>query len=264
MARVNIDDSIYRDGRFLQLVAKSRSPEEAIGCLVMAWSVAQKWFTKPEKFIPIEEWKKQRLSDAIIECGLADLVNGFVKMRGINDQFNWLTQRVEAGRKGGFAKRKRKASKPVATAERPLDPAKRPPSLLTPYSNTTTNTKKKNNINTNYVVKRVSFDFDALYKKYPRKLGRQKGLRIAQDQIKTPDDYNALDLAITRYGEHCRLNSTAPEFIKYFSTFMSEWKDWIDVEICDESKIPKDVSAARLLKVLEEHDLKKGGQNGTR
>lgn len=74
------------------------------------------------------------------------------------------------------------------------------------------------------------FDFDALYKKYPRKEGKQKGLLTCKAQIKTLEDYECLDLAIGRYVAHIAKNATEPRFIKQFSTFMTSWRDWLDSE----------------------------------
>lgn len=101
MARINFEDSIWKDVRFCELQIKLQNIDKAIGCLVRAWVVAQKWYLTNEKTIPLEEWKKQRLPDELFEVGLAELKDNGVWICGADQQFNWLKQKSEAGRKGG-------------------------------------------------------------------------------------------------------------------------------------------------------------------
>ncbi len=71
MARINIEDSIHTDRRFLKLIQAVGCADRAMGALVRAWMLAQKWYLSPEQMIPLEEWQKQEIPDAVIECGLA-------------------------------------------------------------------------------------------------------------------------------------------------------------------------------------------------
>lgn len=106
MARINIEDSLFRDHRFMDFIIKMKNPDAALGALVRAWILAQKWYLTPEKTIPIADWEKQRLPSEIIEVGLAEISDGKVRVVGIDDQFAWLEQRVIAGRKGGLSAKK--------------------------------------------------------------------------------------------------------------------------------------------------------------
>lgn len=70
-------------------------------------------------------------------------------------------------------------------------------------------------------------DFDELYKLYPRKLGKKKGLQKCKSNIKSKKQYLCLRQAILNYlaltkGEDVK-------FIKHFSTFMACWEDYVDV-----------------------------------
>lgn len=76
-----------------------------------------------------------------------------------------------------------------------------------------------------------SFDLERLYAKYPRKLGKQKGLTKLKTQIKTQADFENLEAAIERYGAFCSRSKTEPQFIKHFSSFVSEWRDWLDPDV---------------------------------
>lgn len=77
---------------------------------------------------------------------------------------------------------------------------------------------------------RSDFDFLKLYEKYPRKIGKQKGLRKCKLEIKTADDYEKLSLAIDRYVAKINQDKTEARFIKHFCTFMADWRDWTDPE----------------------------------
>lgn len=74
------------------------------------------------------------------------------------------------------------------------------------------------------------FDFESLYKKYPRKEGKSRGLKICKTQIKTREDYEKLSQAIDNYTSHTRTRVKDSTFIKHFSTFMGEWRDWVNYE----------------------------------
>lgn len=72
------------------------------------------------------------------------------------------------------------------------------------------------------------FDFDSLYSKYPRKEGKTRGLKICATQIKSQDDYQNLSKSIDNYSVYCASKVKDPKFIKHFSSFMAEWRDWIE------------------------------------
>ncbi len=100
MARINIEDSIYQDIRFHDLTKRlDGGIDAALGALVRAWSLAQKWYLKNDRTIPFDEWTKCRLPKEIIEVGLASLIDDSVRMAGADQHFAWLIQKSEAGKK---------------------------------------------------------------------------------------------------------------------------------------------------------------------
>ena len=110
MARINIEDAIYSDVRFHALLAKcGGDSDRAIGAMVRAWSLAQAWYLNEEtkRMIPCTEWKKQRICDLLIEVGLAEAQENLIYVCGSDDQFAWLIQKSEAGRKSGEARKKK-------------------------------------------------------------------------------------------------------------------------------------------------------------
>ncbi len=115
---------------------------------------------------------------------------------------------------------------------------------LPTYERNDTNERTNNNNlsdSTCVEVRRV-FDFNALYKEYPRKEGKTKGLLACKAQIKTEDDYLLLKQAIYRYRAHVQKTATDSKYIKLFSTFMSSWRDWLDPETGTASVAPQEIN----------------------
>lgn len=106
MARINIEDSIYKDKRFIKLILKTGTLESAIGAVFLVWSAAQKYFISTGE-IPFDAWKEQELNDDVIVCGLAYKTETGIKVRGQEEQFAWLRQRSENGLKSGESRRKK-------------------------------------------------------------------------------------------------------------------------------------------------------------
>lgn len=118
VARINIEDSLYQEQGWFDLLIATKSADTALGALVRAFTVAQKywvpekpkgmaveqWLQNCRKGIPLSEWKKQRLNDAIIEVGLAKLKDDAVFVAGSEKQFQWLFTKYENGNKGGRPK----------------------------------------------------------------------------------------------------------------------------------------------------------------
>jgi hypothetical protein len=69
-------------------------------------------------------------------------------------------------------------------------------------------------------------DFDAVYDAYPRKEGKSRAYKIYAREIKTDEDRDRLLAAVQNYAE--RKVGTEAQYLKHFSTFMGEWKDWLD------------------------------------
>ncbi len=218
MARINIEDTLFEDQRFFDLSLKLGSREAAIGSLVLAWRIAQKFFVTSDRYIPLEEWSKQKLKNEIIDVGLATASDRFISLAGVEKQFGWLTQRVEAGKKGGEKRgenlRKRQATATIRLAE---------PSLLPPSS------LLFKDINNNTAI--LTEDaLEAIYQRYPRKLGKSAGMKRLRQTVKTPAQLDSLSLALDNFLWHHKTERTKIGFYPYFSTFTSSWQDWIKIE----------------------------------
>jgi hypothetical protein len=73
-----------------------------------------------------------------------------------------------------------------------------------------------------------SAEFEEIYNSYPRKEGKSPGFKIYQQEILTPEDQEDLKTAIARYK--LKKQKTDPNFLLKFSTFMHQWRDWLDEE----------------------------------
>lgn len=82
-----------------------------------------------------------------------------------------------------------------------------------------------------------AFDFELIYSRYPRKEKKTSGLAKCKAQIKTPEDYRRLSHAVDNYAK----NKTGVElkYIMQFSTFMGEWRDWLDSETGTKAETPR-------------------------
>lgn len=106
MARINIEDSLFKDKRFTDLCIKLSSRRLAIGALVEAWILAQQHVSilNPKGLIPKEDWIDQDISNEIITCKLAVESEGIIEIVGGEKNFAWLVQKKEAASKGGTAR----------------------------------------------------------------------------------------------------------------------------------------------------------------
>lgn len=73
-------------------------------------------------------------------------------------------------------------------------------------------------------------DLEAIYVGYPRKVGKAKGFERARRDIKSIRELNDLAKAVINYRAHCEREKTESKYIKHFSTFIGEWRDWVDPE----------------------------------
>lgn len=110
MARINIEDSLWEDERFLDLVSKVGNVASAVGAVVLAFKLAQRFWVPDERPIPSVRFRSIPFSSDLISTGLARESDdgAFIHVSGSKDQFSWLTQRSKAGRENKGKKRERK------------------------------------------------------------------------------------------------------------------------------------------------------------
>lgn len=102
MARINIEDSIYKDTRFFKLAAQ-HGKAKAIGLCVLAWDLAHRHYLKhPEGLVPISEWDREEELMFIELVGLAERKENGIYVKGSNEHCEYLTKRSASGKRGGL------------------------------------------------------------------------------------------------------------------------------------------------------------------
>ncbi|MCK5608258.1 hypothetical protein KAR91_40630 [Candidatus Pacearchaeota archaeon] len=83
--------------------------------------------------------------------------------------------------------------------------------------------------------------FEELYKKYPRKVGKARGIEMCQKKIRSKKDFEDFTKAVENYKKHCIVKEKETNFILHFSTFVNtRWLDWVEPD-------PSELTANRIV-----------------
>jgi len=228
MPRINIEDELWHDARFKAFSRKVGSEVMAIGSLIVAWRAAQSYFKVNKIGIPVDQFKLLENWEMMLECRMAEDRGEFIYFNGSAKAFNWLLGKSDFGKLGGIESARVKRGfveiidKKVKQTQ--ADSSRLQPSSSSSSSSSNSNTKKK-------TIVAFAPDFESLYQSYPLKKGKMRGLKQCGIQITTREDFDSLSKAILNYREDCRKNKTEPKYIKHFSTFLNEWRDWTDPDV---------------------------------
>ena len=94
MARINIEDSLFREDGFLNLIEKTGNRYSAMGMVVSAFILSQKFYVK-HGHIPFKEWPEAL--EVLVEVKLAERTLNGIYVRGSKEAFSWLKQKSDAG-----------------------------------------------------------------------------------------------------------------------------------------------------------------------
>lgn len=217
MARVSVDDELHADHRFKRLVRKLGDEDKAIGLLYRFWRIAQDYWGDEMALIPTDIFEAEDFQ-ILHEVGLAEKEVGGFYASGSEEKFNWYLQRCRAS-KAGVEARRRKLD---------ADQPSKEPEIQS--RSTETSAPVNPSLRTAPIRSKEKRDFQSLYKKYPLKVGKTKGLKICERDIKTDAAYALLAQAIDRYNAW--LKEASPQVFrpepKHFSTFMAAWRDWLE------------------------------------
>lgn len=104
MARINIEESWWSDPRHTLLAKKLGGSALATGTYFTAVRVAQTFWSKPERLIPLKIWETIENSADLVACDLAEVTPEGVYVRGSERGFGWIKGVKERGKLGGLAK----------------------------------------------------------------------------------------------------------------------------------------------------------------
>lgn len=106
MPRINIDDKLFGDSRFIRLVEFIGNFQTAIGLTVEVMRVGQKYWAE-HKLIPVKVFSKIPNADMHLKAGLSHRKVGGIYVAGSDEYFAWLRAKKESSRKGGESLRKK-------------------------------------------------------------------------------------------------------------------------------------------------------------
>lgn len=72
----------------------------------------------------------------------------------------------------------------------------------------------------------MDLDFEVLYKSFPRKEGKAKGMTKLKKTVKDHETYVRFGNAVTNYIELCKLEKREKTYIKHWATFVNCWEDY--------------------------------------
>lgn len=94
----------------------------------------------------------------------------------------------------------------------------------------------------------LSFDFESLYEKYPRKRGKFAGMRALNCRIKTAKQYQDFARALDNYLDILRKEHTQLKFVMHFGTFVNNWSDYLDNSLAAE---PQSKNISQLERIMK-------------
>ena len=167
MARINIEDSLFKDPDFLKLIAKVGNYYEALGLVISCFQLAQKYWIE-HKCIPEDKWHKD--FEPLVEVGLAERTFGArsVKVRGSEKQFSWLVQKSNAGKKSSINNQKNLKQHRTGT-ERPLNAAEPPFSLLSSLCSSSVVVEEKKTYFEEFCRQKLNASLDTGFEMYALK-----------------------------------------------------------------------------------------------
>jgi hypothetical protein len=268
MARINFEDDVESRDEFRKLVKLLNGDDDkARGMLLRFWRIAQKYWGE-RRLVSIAELEFADLGLIIdsrwgivdpepkVEWELLDIKG--VYAIGSEERFSWYRQKCDAGKKGGRPKKSDETGAMVPETETVVPETE----IVIPKTGTCENSNSVNPLtpspspvpvpalspvpdkNEENKTRPSSFDFLKLYQEYPRKDGKQEGLKHCKSQIKTQEVYDQVLSAVRRYRAQCERESTEKKFIRHFSSFMhgGKWRDWLDLDVGTSTVISKSSS----------------------
>ena len=224
MARINIEESIHSDPRFL-FIADSIGRFQAMGQLVYLIKLAQRYWGEGKQKIPNKVYNISGFSELFIESGFVESAEDGFYLSGSEDHFAWLVAKIENGKKGGRPKSVSSKNEDLVKPTDNLNEASQ--SYKNPLTLTLTPTLTLNNIK----PKKTAFNLESVYSMYPLKRGKSRGIAKLQKAITSQEQYENLTRAIENYAAICKTENTKPKYIKHFSTFAGEWEDYVDITV---------------------------------
>lgn len=228
MARINVETTWWMDERRYKLSELfNGNKREADGLALEAWKLSQEFWGSGRRKVPLFIFKEIKNHEYLLDVDLAIIQGNTVYVRGTKSFHEWYAVSKESASKGGKSKgkdAKRNSSEFQADAK----------SLYSSLSSLSSSLKEPK---TNMCDSDEShvFDFELIYKSYPKRLGasnKGKGIIKLKRLIKSQQNFDDALNAVTCYKKHCDdTKKTGTELVKMFSTFFDsngDWREWVN------------------------------------
>jgi hypothetical protein len=107
--RINLDYQLFSDARFRKLVKLTGCEQRAIGMVVQAWILAQKyWCHEGRSLIPKEEWELLDGWEMLDKSRLVLKKKRGIYVCGTKEHFDWYFKKLDAAKKGGMQSAKKR------------------------------------------------------------------------------------------------------------------------------------------------------------
>lgn len=73
----------------------------------------------------------------------------------------------------------------------------------------------------------ISFDFESLWKLYPRPIGKKLAMKHFKASVKNEQDYQNIQQALNNYLHSKTVLVGDEQYIQHGSTWFNNWRDWI-------------------------------------
>lgn len=249
MARINFEETVWFDPRFIALHEKLNSRLKAAGALICFWRLAQECF-KNGQLISEDQFKISGLPEELFECQFAVKSEHGIYAKGSEKHFKWLSKSRENGKKGGSVENdnkknaalKRENSKKIQKcesndfnnlAQATTSHHKPPPTSFSTSSSISSSISKKKESILNHSDERfhTDFDFEILFNKFPKRKGHHRkaaGMRLLASRVKTKVDYDNFSLAVDNYFDYIQsAGKEDTQFVLQWATFVNGWEEWL-------------------------------------
>jgi len=147
MPRINLDERLFSDERFLYVMQKI-GRYEAMGQLIFLIKTAQRYWAENEKKIPENIFKLGDYSEEFFNAGLLQRHDDGIYLAGSREYFNWIIASKKNGAKGGRPRKNNNLKNPEITQAKPKQ------NLIEPKQNHI-NIHKNINIKEKYIKRKV-------------------------------------------------------------------------------------------------------------
>lgn len=250
-ASVRIEDEAFSDLRIEHLGAiLGTSKYDAIGRLAHLWRhcTATNSYTLDPSLVGLVVDQH-----SLVAANLAEIQeDGHVRMKGTEGRIEWLFDKRESSVKGGKARAKSAKRGPGGTFAPSTPPASagdagastEPAQSSAPAPAPAPAKEVVCPPAGGQVPEVHRFDFEAAYKRYPRREGKAKGLQLAKTQIRSQAAFEQFTAAVDemdRVWAGIDRTDEQYQFIPLFSSWMSA-KRWQDETQAGPSKPKQDIS----------------------